>query len=98
MRLDCPDHKESDSATIYVRPHELEISRSANGVPSLKAWVTHLNPVGSLTKVHLKAQEFDTLIQVEVSPAKYKQLDLKIGDSVHLFPKNARVFAPDYCI
>src|SRR5262249_6830506 len=100
LQLACPEytHYDSQQATVYIRPHELEIGHSANGVPSLKARVTHISPVGSVAKVQLQAKEFDTLIQVDLSPAKYKELELKTGDTVHLFPKQVRIFLPDYCI
>ena len=100
LRLDCPEylHLDSASATVYIRPHELEIGRSANGVPSLKAQVVHVSPLGSVAKVQLQTKEFDQPIQVDLSPAKYKELELKSGDTVHLFPKHVRIFKPDYCI
>jgi sulfate transport system ATP-binding protein len=100
LQVACPGYTDfnSQSATVYIRPHELEISHFANGVPSLRARVVHISPVGSVAKVQLQAKEFDTLIHVDLSSAKYKELSLKTGDMVHLFPKHVRIFAPDYCI
>jgi sulfate transport system ATP-binding protein len=90
----CPEyqHYGSRPATVYIRPHELEISRTPNGVPSLKAEVVHVSPAGSVAKVQLVASEFDVRISVDVSPHRYHELGLKRGDTVHVFPKRARVF------
>src|SRR5690606_3988873 len=38
-------------ATVYMRPHELDIKRARNGVPSLPVTVRRVNPAGSITKV-----------------------------------------------
>src|SRR5262249_11276581 len=100
VQWDCPEynHHPSQAATVYIRPHELEISRSANGVPSLRARVLHVSPIGSIAKVQLPAKEVETLIQVGLSPARYRELDRKTGATVHVFPRSIRVFIPDYCI
>jgi sulfate transport system ATP-binding protein len=100
VQWECPqyNHHPSQAATVYVRPHELEISRSANGVPSMRARVLHISPIGSVAKVQLEAKEFETPIQVDLSPARYRELELKTGETVHIFPRNIRVFIPDYCI
>jgi sulfate transport system ATP-binding protein len=100
LRLACPDYGEQDSqaAKVFVRPHELEISHSPNSVPSLNARIIHISPVGSVAKIHLESADLEGPIQVDISPSRYKELALKTGDTVHLFPKHARVFPPEYCI
>ena len=88
----------AEPAAVYVRPHELEISRSSNCVPSLKARVVHVNRSGAITKVQLVAEEFDAVIKVDLSPERQAELDLKAGDLVHVLPRRVRVFAQDYVI
>ena len=57
VAVDYPDypHQESRPATLYVRPHELEIEHSPNGAGSLKARVERINPAGSVAKVFLRS-------------------------------------------
>jgi len=91
-------HQEARPATLYVRPHELEIERLPNGVASLKARVERINPAGSVAKVFLLAAEFGVGLNVELSPERYVELALKTGDTVYVSPRKVRVFMPEYVI
>jgi len=100
MEVDCPEypHEESRPATLYVRPHELEIEHSPNGSASLKAQVERINPTGSVAKVLLRSSDFGVALNVEVSPERYDELALKAGDTVYVSPRKVRVFVPEYVI
>lgn len=99
MALDHPQYmaQQEGSATVYMRPHELDIKRSRNGAPSLAARVVRLNPAGSVAKVHLKSAH-DVDVQIDLSLERFHELNLADGDEVFIYPKNARVFVPDYVI
>jgi len=84
-------------ATIYMRPHELDIKLVANGSPSLSAQVVRLNPAGPVAKVHLRSLSGQE-IQVELTQERFQELSLSEGNKVFVFPKSARVFAPDFVI
>ncbi len=84
-------------AAVYMRPHELSIQKSAGATAGLSACVARLNPAGAVARVHLTLESGDS-IQVELSQEKYRQLRLAIGDCVFVYPKNARIFVPDYAI
>jgi sulfate/thiosulfate transport system ATP-binding protein len=100
LEVDCPEypHQESRPATMYVRPHELEIEHSPNGVASLKARVERVNSAGSVAKVFLLAPEFGVGLNVEISPERCDELQLKPGDTVYVSPRKVRVFVPEYII
>ncbi|HEV3116886.1 MAG TPA: sulfate ABC transporter ATP-binding protein [Gemmataceae bacterium] len=87
-----------EPSKVYVRPHELEIRRIPNGVPSLRATVIHVRPAGAVAKVQLVSEGFEAPINVDLSPENYQSLALRAGDMVHLSPRNYRVFEPDYSI
>ena len=91
-------HQEARPATLYVRPHELEIERLPNGVARLKARVERINPAGSVAKVFLMAAEFGVGLNVELSSERYVELALKAGDTVYVSPRKVRVFMPEYVI
>jgi sulfate/thiosulfate transport system ATP-binding protein len=99
MALDHPQGmvQQEGSATVYMRPHELDIRRGHNGAPSLAARVMRLNPAGSVAKVYLQARD-GVGIQVDLSLERFHELMLAEGDEVFVYPKNARVFVPDYVI
>jgi sulfate transport system ATP-binding protein len=85
-------------AALYIRPHELDIARAPNGVPSVKARIVHVNPAGSLARVQLVAAEAEGPIRVDLSPSRLAELGVQTGETVYLFPRKVRVFEPDYCI
>src|SRR5438270_7032 len=91
-------HSESRAAAMYVRPHELESDRASAGPANLTARVLHVNPNGSVVKVRLVAEEFGIAVNVDLTPARYAELDLRIGEHVYVFPQRFRVFVPDYSI
>jgi sulfate transport system ATP-binding protein len=100
VAIACPEyvHHQAGPAKVYVRPHELDIDRTAGAASSLRAKVLHINPAGSVTRVQLHASDFDLNIHVDMSPSRYAELSLKPGDEVYVSPRRVRVFMPDYVI
>ena len=100
FEVDYPDypHQEAKPATVYVRPHELEIDRRAPGRASLSAQVVRINPAGAAVKIDLSSRELGVGINVVLSQERYAELQLHAGDAVFVFPTRARVFVQDYSI
>ncbi len=90
-------HEEERQVAVYMRPHELDIRRKANGEASLPARVERINPAGSITKVTLHTSERQEVL-VDLTLERYAELALQSGDKVFVVPKRARVFTPDYAI
>jgi sulfate transport system ATP-binding protein len=89
---------ESRAATAFVRSHELEILRTRNGRPSLEAKVTHINPARPVIKVRVYSEAFGVVLTVDVSWERYAELNLQVGDTVYVSPRQLRVFVQDYAI
>jgi sulfate transport system ATP-binding protein len=89
---------ENGRTDAYIRPHELDLSRSADGGNCLLGKVVHINPAGSVVKVRLLAEDFGLMINVDVTPERYKALALRPGEGVYVTPKAAKIFEPDYTI
>jgi sulfate transport system ATP-binding protein len=100
LEIDCPEypHLESQPVELYIRPHELELTRAAPGVAGLLAKVVHLNPAGSVTRVHLFAQDVGIPIQADLTHERSAQLALRPGDTVYVSPRQVRVYVADYVI
>src|SRR5689334_4463004 len=90
----CPDRKEG-AAMVYRRPHQLDIKLYKNGAPSLPATISRINPAGSIAKVTTRTTEGQEVL-VDLSLDEYKSLGLAEGTNVFIYPKNTRVFLPDY--
>ncbi len=84
-------------AAVYMRPHELDIRLAPNGAPSFPASIVRINPAGSTTKISLRSADGQDLL-VDLPAERFQELTLETGDQVYVFPKNARVFVPDYVI
>jgi sulfate transport system ATP-binding protein len=99
LTFEYPNYQDSSErdATIYMRPHELEIRRHQENQPGLAATVVRLNPAGAFARVFLSADGADE-IQVELPQDQYRDLSLSLGELVFVYPKNARVFIPDFVI
>jgi len=91
-------HESSRAATVYVRPHELDILGSPNGDPSFQAKVLHVNPAGPNAKIQVLAEESGLLVHVEVPAERFSELSIKPGDTVYVSPRRVRVFVEDFSI
>ena len=85
-------------ADAYIRPHELDISRSADAGSCMTAEVVHINPAGSVVKVRLLAEDFGLMLNVDLTLERYRELGLRSRESVFVTPKTATIFTPDYAI
>ncbi|MBA4190501.1 MAG: sulfate ABC transporter ATP-binding protein [Planctomycetaceae bacterium] len=90
--------KENGKIDAYIRPHELDISRTAEGGNCMTAKVLHINPAGSVVKVRLMAEDFGLVITVDVSPERFRDLALKTAEVVYVTPKSGKIFDTDYTI
>jgi sulfate transport system ATP-binding protein len=97
LELAYPDypHNEERTATLYVRPHELEIEPKPNGHPCLEAQVLRINPTGSVAKVQLLVRDHGVGLHAEIAPERLAHLNLKAGDTVYVAPRRVRVFMPE---
>jgi sulfate transport system ATP-binding protein len=101
LALDYPEypHAEERAAVVCMRPHELDIARISNGTPVLAARVERVQAAGPVARIALRAVETSSDIQVELSAARYAELQLRTGESVFISPKRVRVFMePEYVI
>jgi sulfate/thiosulfate transport system ATP-binding protein len=85
-------------ATAYVRPHDVEVSRLANGTPSFIAEVISTSMTGPTARVYLQLRETKELVEAEMTREQHRELDLAAGEIVHVSWRKAKVFTDDYSI
>ena len=90
--------RENGRTDAYIRPHELDLSRTADGGNCLLGRVVHINPAGSVVKVRLLAEDFGLMINVDITPDRYRALALRQNEAVFVTPKSARIFEAEYNI
>src|SRR5215470_10708081 len=89
-------YDESRAATAFIRSHELEILRAKNGRPSLEVKVMHVNPARPVVKVRVYSEAFGVVMNVDVPWDRYAELQLKVGDTVYVAPRQVRLFVQEY--
>jgi sulfate/thiosulfate transport system ATP-binding protein len=95
LTVDYPNYSDDreQPATVYMRPHEFEIRRQSNGKPSFPARITRTHSAGAVARVFLETEDAASVL-VELPLDEFANLALQEGETVHLYPKNARVFVP----
>ncbi len=72
---------------MYVRPHELDVTRQSISANSLKAVITVINPAGSVVKIDAVTADGQS-VQAEITQGQYKNLKLLKSEEIFLTPKN----------
>ena len=88
------------SAVAYARPHDVHIVRQKNGdgADAVAAKVEQIGFTGPVVNVLLNRLDDGSRVEATLARETYKELDLKVGESVFVEVRNARVFADDYSI
>ncbi|WP_148714192.1 sulfate/molybdate ABC transporter ATP-binding protein [Chitinolyticbacter meiyuanensis] len=79
-----------DKAVIYVRPHEIDLARSASS-DALAGVVTHVRLLGATVRLEVKTDAHEAL-EVELTRERYQGERWAVGDAVWLTPREARVY------
>jgi len=82
----------------FVRPHEMDLDLTENGKSSARARVKWINSVGSTVKVELELLADNKEVEVELTRQRYEALNLSVGKTVYVTPKELKVFANNYYI
>jgi sulfate/thiosulfate transport system ATP-binding protein len=101
LEFDLPHATNSADAKVFVRPHELDLDRHSNGVPSMPATVKHVVPAGAVTRILVEVAEHGLELNVDLPTGRSSELRLKKGDNVFVSARKGRVFdqpMPDYAI
>ena len=76
----------------FVRPHDLELSRSRTTTTQLEATVRFVITAGSRVRLELVSHNSPQTIEVELTKERYRELRLQQGDVVFVHPKQLQVF------
>ncbi len=94
IEMNVPDHAlvQDAPAVGYVRPHDLDVHRRRSQAPSIEARVCHVRTFGPAVRLELKRHDTGEPIEAEVSKERWRELDLRLGETVYVTPRNMRVF------
>lgn len=86
MELPAGAQQDAETATVYVRPHMLDLEPHPSHHNHFRARVKHINAAGPQVKVELIADGGD-LVHVEISQERYRALALQRDLDVFVIPK-----------
>jgi sulfate transport system ATP-binding protein len=78
----------------YVRPHEIELSRSGSDDASVSAKVRRVHNAGASVRIEFDAESSSSPLVAELDERTFHELALQAGDAVYLSPRRMRVFSP----
>ncbi|MCE5186377.1 MAG: sulfate ABC transporter ATP-binding protein [Planctomycetaceae bacterium] len=86
--------KEKPEVVAYVRPHEIELSRTAHP-EAIAARVQHLSIAGPVARIQLVRLDTNQSVEAEITRQLYDELQLRTGETVYVNLRNLRVFRPE---
>ena len=86
-----------NSARLFVRPHELDISLSDAEGGAVGARIVRIQSAGPTVKIELVGSDGNPL-NVELSHERRRELVLLEGQEVFVIPRHAKLFLDDYVI
>jgi sulfate transport system ATP-binding protein len=95
--VDLSEHAEiqNGQARVFVRPHDIEILRTADGAGGIEAVVRDIRPLGSLVRLQLERRDDGGSIEAHLSREQFRERALVAGEAVLVRPRNPRVFLRD---
>jgi sulfate transport system ATP-binding protein len=82
----------------YVRPHDIEISRSRDNEFSILAQISHTSTAGAMARIELKRCDNGEFVEAELNRNRYLELALQNNESVFIKLQNPQIFVEDYVI
>lgn len=93
LAWESPEHALTPprTASVFVRPHDLEVDTTRNGHPSFEATVTHVHSAGPKVRLDLISASGEHF-HAEVSQDRYRSLEITTGSRVFVNPRDVKVF------
>lgn len=100
ITFDVPEYQETTprDIDIYVRPHDLQISRVPTSPSSFAALIERIHPAGSVSRIGLIHEETGREITVDLPRYEMEILKIGAGERVYVSAKQLRTFIPDFQI
>ena len=100
MDLEAPDGgqgSENRNALVYVRPHELDLHRSAPADPIFQGLVNYMNMAGSMARIEVRRDD-GQIVEVEMPRDRLVAEGFAVGDAVFVSASRTSIFVDDYSI
>ena len=88
----APWTEQHGDAVAYVRPHDIDISRTPQDGTALQVEVKLVRAIGSVVRVEVAADGSSEFIEIEISRERFDAAPLTSGDKVFIRPRQFRIF------
>ncbi len=92
IELDGHRETEDSAASAYVRPHDIDIRKTRGDNPSFEATISYIHSLGPLVRLELQRADHTDIVEAELTRERFRELDISIGQTVFISPRNIRVF------
>ena len=94
VTVDAPEHSGADNhpATVYARPHEIEIERFSPGQEGIPAVLQRILVIGPTARLELERDDRAEIIEAELTADRVRSLNLKQGETLLVRPRKMQVF------
>jgi sulfate/thiosulfate transport system ATP-binding protein len=89
---------QSSDTVAFVRPHDIRITREANGQKTIPARIVRSNAAGPMANLELERLDGSGQFTVQLGKEEFQQLQLKAGENVFVELKNVKIFSEDFSI
>ncbi len=77
--------------SVYVRPHDLDLTHERNGRTCWPGRVMRVTPLGAFIRLDVELTD-STNVRVELTRQRYAALDPRVGEMIFLAPRDLKVF------
>jgi sulfate transport system ATP-binding protein len=88
----APWTKQYGDAVAYVRPHDIDVSRTPQDDSALQVEVKLVRAIGSVVRVEVTVEGSSEFIEIELSRERFDTAPLASGDKAFIRPRQFRVF------
>ena len=94
VTVDVPEHRDAkdEPATVYARPHEIEIERFSPGQEGISVVLQRILLIGPTARLELERDDTGEIIEAELAASRVRSLNLKQGETLLIRPKGMQVF------
>lgn len=83
---------DAEVATVYARPHDIELARQPITGDWLKASILRIHAIGPVVRVELLREDDHSINEAELPRERYMELSLLAGEEVFFRPRQATVY------
>ena len=94
VTVEAPEHRDAQDqpATVYARPHEIEIERFSPGQEGIPVVLQRLLVIGPTARLELERDDSGEIVEAELAVSRVRSLNLKQGETLLIRPATVQVF------